>query len=67
MAMVEGHDSIHRTAITALRLPQNIHASDWIGSELLTAQQMGLGDDIESMDVHEVKWWPGFQCPDGVN
>ena len=53
--MVERYDGPHRTAITASRPSQNIHAGNWVGNGLLTTRHIWLGDNIESLDVCEIE------------
>ena len=55
VAVIEGHNSTHWAAIAALCPPQNIHASNWIRSDLLTARHMRLEGDVKSVDVCEVE------------
>jgi len=53
VAVVEGHDSTHWAATAALCPPQNMHASNWIRGNLLTARHMWLEGNVESVDMHQ--------------
>ena len=66
IAMVKGHDCIHRGTVAAFCPFQDIHPGHWLRDGSLTAWHMQLWNNVKPVNVREVEGRLRLQQPAGI-